>query len=147
MTKLELARQVVNKMFDNDAFSRWLGIGIVEIRPGRAVLQMKVREDMLNGFDVCHGGITFSLADSALAFASNSHGRLSLALEANMSYPAKVFVGDLLTATAREQSRNKRIAIYDITVAKEDDTVVGLFRGTVYRTDKTVFQNQTREES
>ncbi|MEE9171124.1 MAG: hotdog fold thioesterase, partial [bacterium] len=65
MTKLELARQVVNKIFDNDAFSRWLGIDIVEIRPGRAVLQMKVREDMLNGFDVCHGGITFSLADSA----------------------------------------------------------------------------------
>ena len=133
-------------MFNRDAYSQWLGIKLLEIQPGRAVLQMKVRKDMINGFDVCHGGVTFSLADSALAFASNSHGRLSLALDANISYPAKVMVGDLLTASAEEQSRTRHTAIYNITVTKGDDTTVGLFRGTVYRTDKAFFPEDMPEE-
>ena len=91
MPDQELAQKVVDKLMKQDAFSQWLGIKVIKIQPGKAVLQMKVRNDMLNGFDVCHGGVTFSLADSAFAFASNSHGRLSLAIEANISYSAKVY--------------------------------------------------------
>ena len=146
MTDQQLAEKVVRKMYENDAFSQWLGIDVVDIQPGKAVLKMKVRKDMINGFGVCHGGVTFSLADSALAFASNSHGRLSLALEANISYPAKVFEGDLLTASAEELTIRKRIATYNITVAKDDDSVVGLFRGTVYRIDDTHLPEKTQEE-
>ena len=86
----------VNKMFRNDKFSQWLGIEIWEIKPGSCDLKMFVRDEMLNGFDILHGGVTFSMADSALAFASNSHGRLSVVIEANMSFPKSAKTGDVL---------------------------------------------------
>ncbi len=123
-------------MFANDPFSRWLGIEIVEVDAGRVMLKMKVRREMLNGFGVCHGGIAFSLADSAFAFASNTHGRVSLALDASISYPVKVLEGDVLTAVAEEESLTHRIGIYTITVTNQNGEKVALFRGTVYRTDK-----------
>lgn len=143
MPDQELAQNVVDKMMHQDAFSQWLGIKVIDIQPGKAVLQMKVRNDMLNGFNVCHGGITFSLADSAFAFASNSHGRLSLAMEANISYPAKIYEGDILTASAEELTRNDKTATYNIIILNDKKTIVGLFRGTVYRTNQHHFPNQT----
>jgi len=97
---------------------------------------------MLNGFGILHGGITFSLADSALAFASNSHGKKSVSIEASMSYIGQVMEGDILTATAEEASLTNKIGIYNITVTKEDKTVVALFKGTVYRTDKLWFDGE-----
>ncbi|RMH97549.1 MAG: hotdog fold thioesterase, partial [Calditrichaeota bacterium] len=109
---------------------------IVEVDAGRVMLKMKVRREMLNGFGVCHGGIAFSLADSAFAFASNTHGRVSLALDASISYPVKVLEGDVLTAVAEEESLTHRIGIYTITVTNQNGEKVALFRGTVYRTDK-----------
>ena len=139
MPDQELAQKVVDKLMKQDAFSQWLGIKVIKIQPGKAVLQMKVRNDMLNGFDVCHGGVTFSLADSAFAFASNSHGRLSLAIEANISYSAKVYEGDILTASAEELTRNDKTAAYNIIIHNEQNEIVGLFRGTVYRTKKEYF--------
>ncbi len=139
MTDQELAQSVVNKLMKQDAFSQWLGIKVLDIKPGKAILQMKVRSDMLNGFAVCHGGVTFSLADSAFAFASNSHGRLSLAIEANISYPAKVYEGDILTASAEELTRNDKTATYNIVIHNKKNEIVGLFRGTVYRTKKEYF--------
>jgi acyl-CoA thioesterase len=137
-TRQELAEQVVARMMQDDAFSQWLGIEIVTVSPGSVVLSMTVRGEMLNGFRVCHGGIPFAFADTALAFASNSHGRLSLVLDANITYPAKISEGDVLTATADELNLGGRAATYNITVTKQDGTAVGLFRGTVYRTKQTV---------
>jgi acyl-CoA thioesterase len=133
------AEKVVNRMFGNDWFSQWLGIQKVLIAKGHCKLKMKVRKEMLNGFGTLHGGITFSLADSALAFASNAHGRLSVALEASISFPLKAEEGDELTAVAEEQNLTNKTGIYYITVTNQRNEKVGLFRGTVYRTEKKWF--------
>ncbi len=143
MNKQTLAERVVHHMLEEDAFSQWLGIEVLRIQPGEATLRMTVRKDMLNGFKVGHGGITFSLADSALAFASNAYGQLALALDNSIFYPAAVQEGDVLTAEAREVSATTRIAVYDVTVAKADGTKVGIFRGSVYRTNKPHFEDET----
>ncbi len=142
MNPEETARKVVDTMFENDWFSQWLGIERMEVLPGRSVLRIVIRKEMLNGFGILHGGITFSLADSALAFASNSHGKKSVSIEASMSYIGQVMEGDILTATAEEASLTNKIGIYNITVTKEDKTVVALFKGTVYRTDKLWFYGE-----
>ncbi|MGE0435225.1 MAG: hotdog fold thioesterase [Planctomycetota bacterium] len=135
----ELARRVVDQMLEHDAFSRWLGLTVSDLRPGHCLAQMTIRPDMVNGFGVCHGGVPYSLADSALAFASNSHGRLSLLIESNMSYPEKVQVGDVLTATADEVSCTNRLGTYNVAVRNQHGTLIGQFRGTVYRTAKDHF--------
>lgn len=134
-----LAVKVVNEMYSKDLFSQWLGIELVKVATGRCVLKMKVRKEMLNGFAILHGGVTFSLADSALAFASNSHGRKSVSIETSMSYIEQVKEGDMLTAIAEEVSLTNKIGIYNIIVTKQDNTKVALFKGTVYRTGKEWF--------
>lgn len=126
-------------MTADDAFSRWLGIVVKELKPGYAKLEMTVRAEMLNGFGVAHGGIAFSLADSALAFASNGYGKVSLALENNISFTRKVVEGDILTATVEELSLASRIGVYRITVTRQDNKTVAVFRGTVYRTPEQHF--------
>ncbi len=130
------ANEIVHKMFDNDAFSKWLGIELIEIGEGVSVLRMKVRKEMLNGFDVLHGGITYSLADSSLAFASNSYGRKSMSIETSISHTLPCKEGDVLTTKTVERSLTNRIGIYDISVLNQDNKVVALFKGTVYRSDK-----------
>ncbi|MGE0561197.1 MAG: hydroxyphenylacetyl-CoA thioesterase PaaI [Flavobacteriales bacterium] len=127
---------IVNKMMETDAFSQWLGIKILASAKGSCKLQMQVRPEMCNGFGIIHGGITFSLADSALAFASNAHGRLSVALECSISYPNAVNVGDVLTAEATEVSLTNKIGIYSIPVTNQKGEIVGVFKGSVYRTSK-----------
>lgn len=127
---------IVNKMMETDAFSKWLGIEILASDKGSCKLQMQVRPEMCNGFGIIHGGITFSLADSALAFASNAHGRLSVALECSISYPNAVNVGDVLTAEATEVSLTNKIGIYNIPVTNQKGDIVGVFKGSVYRTSK-----------
>ena len=129
-----LAERVVKRMLDRDAFSAWLGVRLVEVRPRGAAVRMIVRPDMLNGFGVCHGGVTFALADSALAFASNTDGQVTVSIENSITYPASVTAGDVLTAVAQAESAANRIAFYAVRVTKQDDSVVALFRGTVYRT-------------
>jgi acyl-CoA thioesterase len=105
---------------------------------------MTVRPEMVNGFGVCHGGIAFSLADSALAFASNTHGRLTVSIENSIRYPAPIMPGDVLTATAVELSAGRRLAYFDVTVRKGNGDVVGLFTGTVYRTSRDHFADETK---
>ena len=136
MNPKELATKVVDKMYNNDRFSQWLGIERIEEDAGKSVLRMTIRKEMLNGFDIVHGGITFSLADSALAFASNSHGRKSVVIEAGISYLAPVKEGDVLTAVAEEVSLTNKLGIYNITITNQDNKKVALFKGTVYRTGK-----------
>ena len=92
---MELAKSVVDKMISNDSFSKWLGIEVVEVHEGFCKLQLQIRDDMTNGFKIAHGGISYSLADSALAFASNSYGLQSLSIENSISYIKKVIAGDI----------------------------------------------------
>lgn len=135
-----LADRVVSAMMAKDAFSRWLGIELVEVRPRGVTATLTVRNDMLNGFGVCHGGVTFSLADSALAFASNTHGRLTVSIENSITYPARIVEGDVLTAVAEEEGATNRLGFYRVTVRRAED-VVALFRGTVYKTSQEFFPN------
>ncbi|MBP6335220.1 MAG: hotdog fold thioesterase [Bacteroidia bacterium] len=136
MTGKPLAERVVDKMFDHDAFSQWLQIERVLIEAGKCVLKMKVRKEMLNGFGIAHGGITYSLADSALAFASNSHGRKSVSVETSISHTHALREGEEITATAEEVSLTDKIAVYNITIKNNQGKTVALFKGTVYRTSK-----------
>ncbi|MCG3166606.1 MAG: Acyl-coenzyme A thioesterase PaaI [Bacteroidia bacterium] len=137
-----LAESVVNKMFDEDEFSRWLGIERVLIEQGHCILRMKIRKEMLNGFGIAHGGIAFSFADSALAFASNSYGRLSVALECSISFPVAVKEGDVLTCEAKELVLTNKTGTYLIEVKNQKSESVAFFKGTVYRTSKEWFPKE-----
>jgi len=130
------AAAIVRHMLEHDAFSQWLGVEIVELRPARVTLRMAVRQDMTNGFGVCHGGVTFAFADSALAFASNTGGKVTVSIENSMTYPAAVRVGDLLLAEAEREASSQRLAYYRVRVTRGDGAVVALFRGTVFQTDR-----------
>ena len=129
-------QKIVNKMFDQDAFSQWLGIQIVDVSKGYCQIKMTVRKEMLNGFQIAHGGIAYSLADSALAFASNSNGNKSLSVETSISHTVSVKDGDLLTATAEELSLSDKIGVYLITITNNENQKIAYFKGTVYRTSK-----------
>ena len=131
-----LPTRVVDKMYNNDPFSKWLGIERIEDNAGQSVLQLTVRRDMLNGFEIAHGGIAYSLADSALAFASNSHGVKSVSIETSISHTKPVKEGDVLTATAIEKNLTSKIGVYEVVVTNQTDETVALFKGTVYRTGK-----------
>lgn len=128
--------RIVDAMISKDYFSQWLGIERLEDGEGRSVLRMTVRREMLNGFGIAHGGITYSLADSALAFASNSRGRHAVSVETSISHTEKVNEGDVLTAVAVEEKLTYKIANYRITVTNQEGSIVGLFKGIVYRSGK-----------
>jgi acyl-CoA thioesterase len=131
-----LAERVVSAMRTHDRFSAWLGLDLVSLTPHTCTVRARVREDMLNGFGVCHGGITFALADSALAFVSNAHGRVTLSVENAISYVGPVALGDMLTAEAIEETVGGPLARYRVTVRDQGARTVALFRGTVYRTKR-----------
>ena len=136
MIEKKLPTRITDAMMQKDYFSQWLGIERVEDGPGRCVLQMTVRKEMLNGFGIAHGGITYSLADSALAFASNSHGRMAVSVETSISHTQKVKEGDVLTAVAEEENLSHKIGNYRVTVKNQNGKVVALFKGIVYRSGK-----------
>ena len=127
--------EIVHKMYDNDPFSKWLGIEIDHIGEGTCTLNMTVRNEMLNGFGIAHGGITYSLADSALAFAANTHGRQSVSIDTSINHTEALKEGDKIVAIATEESLKNRFAFYKIEIKRGDD-IVALFKGTVYRTNK-----------
>lgn len=122
-------------MMSNDAFSQWLGIEVCEIDTGICVLEMTIRPEMLNGFGIAHGAITYALADSALAFASNSHGRQSLSVDTSINHIEALKSGDKIRAIAKEESLKNRFGVYTIQILK-NEMLVALFKGTVYRTEK-----------
>lgn len=130
------AHAVVKAMLAKDAFSQWLGVELVTLRPRACTLRMRVRNDMVNGFGVSHGGIVYALADSALAFASNTNGHVTVSVDNTISYPVSVQVGDDLIAVAEEETAGARLGFYRVTVARQDGTVVGLLHATVYRTSQ-----------
>jgi len=139
---MSLARKVVEKMMNGDAFSQWLGIEVLEITEGFCKLQMKVRDEMTNGFNIAHGGISYSLADSCLAFAANSDGIQSLSIETSISHTKKVETGDILTATSKGIDNTNKTAMYDISITNQDNIEIAHFKGTVYRTEEEWFPNQ-----
>jgi len=116
-------------MYAEDGASQALGMRILEVRPGYARLAMKVREDMVNGHKLCHGGLIFTLADSAFAFACNTYNAVTVESAANVEFLLPARLGDELTATAEERSRSKRTGIYDVTVRNSQGECVALFRG------------------
>lgn len=136
MTPQEQAQSIVDQMYKHDFFSQWLGIQRLVDGAGKSVLRMTIRKEMLNGFGIAHGGITYSLADSALAFASNSRGRHAVSIETSISHIESLREGDIVTAYAEEESLGNRIAIYRIVVKNQNDQTVALFKGTVYRTSR-----------
>jgi acyl-CoA thioesterase len=127
------AKQITDKMMTRDLFSQWLGIKRLEEGDGYCRLSMTLRPEMCNGFEIAHGGITYSLADSALAFASNSHGRHAVSIETSISHIKPLKAGDVIIATAEEKSLGNRTAIYEVKVEREDGELVALFKGTVFR--------------
>lgn len=136
MSESTVAKKVVEKMFDADWFSQWLGIEKVLVESGKCVLRLSVKKEMLNGFGIAHGGITYSLADSALAFASNSHGRMAVSIETSISHTKSLKEGDVITATAEELSLTDKIGVYQVNIINQNQETVALFKGTVYRTPK-----------
>ena len=139
MDNASLATRVVDRMYNNDPFSQWLGIERIEDGAGTSTLKMTVRKEMLNGFDIAHGGITYSLADSALAFASNGYGRMAVSVETSISHTVQVKEGDVLTTSVEEKHLTNKIGVYQIEVKNQKEEVVALFKGTVYRTSKDWF--------
>lgn len=129
-----LAERAVAHLLSTDAFTRWLGVEVLEVAPRRSVARMTVRAEMLNGFGIVHGGVTFAFADSVFAFACNSHGSISVAVENVMSYPNPAREGDVLTATAEAEYAPRRIGTYRVTLVNQRGEPVGLFRGTCYDT-------------
>jgi acyl-CoA thioesterase len=128
--------EIVGLMYDQDWFSQWLGIERIKIEEGHSILKMKIRREMLNGFAIAHGGITYSLADSAFAFASNSLGRKAVSIETSISHLVSLKEGDVIIAEAKQQSVSNKIGVYQIEVKKVEGDLVALFKGTVYRTSK-----------
>lgn len=122
-------------MMASDAMSQWLGIEILDSTPGAVSLRMTVRDEMVNGFGVAHGGITYSLADSALAFSVNSHGIKSMSIETSISHTKKVMVGDVLTVITQELSLTRKTGLYEMSVFNQRKELVAHFKGTVYRSD------------
>jgi acyl-CoA thioesterase len=129
-----LAERVVAGMLAEDAFSRWLGIEVLEIAPHHSVARMTVRPEMCNGSGICHGGATFALADSAFAFACNTRGTVSVALDVSVSYPNAAHAGDVLTAVAEPETDPRRVGFWRVTVTDAAGAPVALFRGTAYDT-------------
>lgn len=125
--------EIIDAMFNNDPFSQWLGIERIEEGPGHCTLAMTVRKEMLNGFGIAHGGISYALADSALAFAANAHGRKCVSVETSISHVLPVREGDRLITKVEELSLNHKIGIYTVRVVNQEDLEVALFKGSVYR--------------
>jgi len=132
------SNDIVQTMMAKDYFSQWLGIKILDIKPGFCKLKLQVKKEMLNGFGIAHGGITYSIADSALAFASNSHGQKSVSVETSISHLKSLYENDWIIAEAIEEHLSNKIASYQIKIIRESDQcLVASFKGTVYRTSKT----------
>jgi acyl-CoA thioesterase len=138
MEEKELPAKVVNHLMKNDLFSQWLGIEVLETTDGYSKIKLTVRKEMINGFGIVHGGVAFSLADSAFAFACNNRNNLSVALDTSINFIKPVHVDDVLTAEAKEIHNGRSTGLYHITITNQNDHVVALFKGTCFRTGKNL---------
>ena len=124
--------KIIEKMLKKDAFSNWLGLKVDELHEGYCACSCIVREEMLNGFSIAHGGIAYSLADTTLAFAANSYGKQSFSIETSISHLQKVNANDQLFARSKEIHRGKKTGVYHVHVYNQNETLVAIFKGTVY---------------
>lgn len=134
------ARQIAEKLLENDPFSQWLGIQIIDVKEGYCKLQMTLRAEMLNGFGITHGGVVFSFADSALAFSCNNRNNLSLAQDNSINFFKPSKAGDVLIAEAKELHNGRSTGLYLITIHNQQGEQVALFKGTCFRTGKVLFE-------
>lgn len=130
--------EVLQLLLAKDAFSQWMGLRNISVGLGHCKFEYVIIPEMLNGLGTVHGGILFSAADSALAFAANSHDILSVALEVAISFTTAARLGDILTVVADEVYAGRRTAVYDIKTHNQNGALVCIFKGTVYRTDKQI---------
>jgi acyl-CoA thioesterase len=128
--------EIVTKMLDNDAMSQWLGIQLISVEKGNVTLQITVRKEMTNGFNIAHGGITYSISDSSLAFSANAHGIQAVSVETSISHLKPVYTGDVLTTKVEEISMSKRIGVYTVNVYNQNNVLVSTLKGTMYRNGK-----------
>lgn len=128
--------EILNRLLEKDAFSEWLGIDDIEVGEGSCKFYYTIKKEMMNGLGTVHGGVLFSAADSALAFAANSYDNLSVALEVSISFTKAVRLGERLKVIAEEVYSGKKTAVYDIRTFNEKEELVCFFKGTVFRTDK-----------
>lgn len=140
-TPAQHAEKIAAEMLKNDRASQHLAIKLEKIDEGTAVVSMVVRDDMLNGFDICHGGVIFTLADTAFACACNSRNRKTVALACTINFIVAGRAGDVLTAYAREVSLAGRTGVYDITIKNQTGAVMAEFRGTSYGTSSTILES------
>ena len=131
-------KQVVDQMTRDDAFSRWMGVEVLEVHEGYAKIKMTMRPEMMNGLGIAHGGIAFSLADSAFAFACNSRNIMSYALDNSMNFLRPVMSGDILSAEATEMHNGRTTGLYQVIITNQHGKKVAFFKGTCYRTGKPV---------
>jgi acyl-CoA thioesterase len=143
-TTNEEAQRVVAHMLEHDRFSQWLGIQLLDIKEGYCKIQMQLREEMVNGFGIIHGGILFSLADSAFAFACNNRNNLSVALDVSITFTKPAQPGDTVTAEAKELHHGKQTGLYLITLTNQHHQQLALFKGTCFRTGKSVRNTEQR---
>ena len=136
--KDQVAHEVITKVLQQDLFSQWLGIEVLEIKEGFSKIKMLIRAEMINGLGIVHGGITFSLADSCFAFACNNRNILSVALDTSINFIKPVHVGDTLVAEATEMHNGKSTGLYHVAITNQKGHVVALFKGTCFRTNKTL---------
>ena len=139
MTPKERAQKSAAVMWSDDRASTWLGMELQDVDEGTATLSLTVQDHHANGHGICHGGITFALADSAFAFACNSRNQSTVAQQNSITYTAPAQIGDILTATAREVSLIGRSGVYDVTVTKQDGTTIAEFRGNSRAVRGTLF--------
>jgi acyl-CoA thioesterase len=130
--------EILQKMTENDAFSRWMGLIVDEIGVGSCRLHYVVKPEMLNGFGIIHGGAVFSASDSAFAFACNSHGRLSVALDVSITFTKSAKAGETLFVEAKEVHLGNKTSVYDIITRNAQGETVAIFKGTAYRTSKNI---------
>lgn len=143
MTEVEIAKRCRDTMWSTDVASQDLGMQVEVAKPGSAVASFEVRDSMVNGYGICHGGFIFALADSAFAFACNTYDRITVAAGASIDFVRPARCGDTLQAVAEEVSRGGRTGIYDVVVTNQRDEVIAIFRGRSYATRDSILQSDT----
>ena len=130
--------ETANYILSQDFFSQWMGVKLIEIRENYCLIEMPIRQEMINGLKTVHGGVTFSFAESALAFSSNNTGNSAVALNCMINFTKAVKMGDTLIAESILMADTRKTAVYDIAITNQHKTMVASFRGTVYKLDKKV---------
>jgi acyl-CoA thioesterase len=141
-----LAEATAAAMWERDHAAQALGMVVAQVGPGRALLRMPVRQDMVNGHGICHGGMIFSLADTAFAYACNSGNQVTVASACQIDFIAPAREGELLQAEAIERSASGRTGVYDVTVSGDGGKTIALFRGKSHRIGGTVIPGEDRSQ-